>query len=77
MGRPRRRNNKSQKREIYGQIGIPIEPRDNEITIITNAISISIPSTDHVPSKIQVNIGYTSYRNDTKNSVVTYLFRLM
>ena len=57
MGRPRRRNNKSHKREIYGQIGIPIEPRDNEITIITNAISICIPTTDHVPSKIQVNIG--------------------
>lgn len=56
MGRPRRRNNKSHKREIYGQIGIPIEPRDNEITIITNAISICIPTTDHVPSKIQTYV---------------------
>ena len=56
MARTRRRN-KISKIEMRGEIGFKIEPRDNEIITITNALQITVPiSGDRVPNKIQVNI---------------------
>ena len=55
MARTRRRN-KISKIEMRGEIGFKIEPRDNEIITITNALQITVPiSGDRVPNKIQVN----------------------
>ena len=54
MARTRRRN-KISKIEMRGEIGFKIEPRDNEIITITNALQITVPiSGDRVPNKIQV-----------------------
>ena len=56
MARTRRRN-KISKIEMRGEIGFKIEPRDNEIITITNALQITVPiSGDRVPNKIQVNM---------------------
>ena len=42
---------------MRGEIGFKIEPRDNEIITITNALQITVPiSGDRVPNKIQVNM---------------------
>ena len=61
MARTRRRN-KISKIEMRGEIGFKIEPRDNEIITITNALQITVPiSGDRVPNKIQVNTVYESY----------------
>ena len=75
MARTRRRN-KISKIEMRGEIGFKIEPRDNEIITITNALQITVPiSGDRVPNKIQVNTMCMSHT--LKSGPVTGLFDLL